>query len=364
MTALLDEIKEEIAVKGPITVERYMELALAHPDYGYYMNRDPFGASGDFTTAPEISQMFGELIGLWAAEVWTTMGSPSSIRLVELGPGRGTLMSDALRAARIVPQFRAALDVWLMETSPTLALMQHELLMDAGVAVSWAQNLKEVPDGPAIVIGNEFLDALPVRQFMRTGGQWRERTVRLNDEGGLAFDVVAEPEPYIRGNARDGEVLEVNPAGHRFMFELGGRLVKQGGAALLVDYGHAVTGLGDTLQALRAHRYVDPLAMPGESDLTAHVDFAAMARSAAATGAAVYGPVDQGDFLRAIGIDLRTKALAERAGAERGAELQETRNRLVGKAKGEMGALFKAMAVANRNLPAPPGFHPVPTGQK
>ncbi len=361
MTTLLDEMKALIALKGPITVERYMELSLAHPEFGYYMNRDPFGATGDFTTSPEISQMFGELIGLWAAEVWSSMGSPSPVRLVELGPGRGTLMSDALRAARIVPEFRAALDVWLVETSPVLASMQHELLFDAGVAISWAQNLKETPEGPAIVIGNEFLDALPVRQFVRVGGRWRERTVRLDEKGGLAFDVAAASEPYIRANAADGEVLEVNPAGHRFMFELGGRLVRQGGAALLIDYGHAVTGFGDTLQALRAHRYVDPLAMPGDSDLTAHVDFAAMARSGAATGAAVYGPIDQGDFLRAIGVDLRTKALAERAGPERAAELQEARNRLVGKGKGQMGALFKAMAVANRNLPAPPGFQPVAT---
>jgi NADH dehydrogenase [ubiquinone] 1 alpha subcomplex assembly factor 7 len=359
MTTLLDEMKALIALKGPISVERYMELALAHPEFGYYMNRDPFGATGDFTTSPEISQMFGELIGLWAAEVWSNMGSPNPVRLVELGPGRGTLMSDALRAARIVPEFRAALDVWLVETSPTLAVMQHGLLLDAGVAIAWAQNLQEVPDGPSIVIGNEFLDALPVRQFVRVNGQWRERVVRLNEEGGLAFDVASEPEPSIRGAARDGEVLEVNPAGHRFMFELGGRLVQQGGAALLIDYGHAVTGLGDTLQALRAHRYVDPLAMPGECDLTAHVDFAAMARSASATGAAVYGPIDQGDFLRAIGVDLRTKALAERAGPERAEELQQARNRLVGKGKGEMGALFKVMSVANRNLTALPGFHPV-----
>src|SRR5271165_5005602 len=191
MTTLLDEIKALIALKGPITVEHYIELALAHPEFGYYMNRNPFGASGDFTTAPEISQMFGELIGLWAAEVSSNMGPPNPVRLVELGPGGGTLMSDALRAARIVPEFRTALDVWLMETSPTLAAMQHDLLLDAGVAIAWAQNLKEVPEGPAIVIGNEFLDALPLRQFVRVGGQWRERVVRLSEEGGLAFDVAA-----------------------------------------------------------------------------------------------------------------------------------------------------------------------------
>jgi NADH dehydrogenase [ubiquinone] 1 alpha subcomplex assembly factor 7 len=358
LTTLLDEIKTLIAEEGPITVERYMEAALTHPDFGYYMNRDPFGATGDFTTSPEISQMFGELIGLWAAEVWSSMGSPSPIHLVELGPGRGTLMSDALRAARIVPEVRAALDVWLVETSPTLAAMQHELLLDCGVAVAWAQSLKEVPAGPAIIVGNEFLDALPVRQFVRVSGQWRERVVRLDNEGRLAFDVAPTPELHIQANAPNGEVLEVNPAGHRFMFELGARLTTQGGAALLVDYGHSVTGFGDTLQALRAHRSVDPLAAPGDCDLTAHVDFAAMARSASAAGAAVYGPIDQGDFLRAIGIDLRTKALVDRAGPERAEELQQARNRLAGKAKGEMGALFKAMAVADRKLAPPPGFQP------
>jgi NADH dehydrogenase [ubiquinone] 1 alpha subcomplex assembly factor 7 len=357
---LLDEIKALIARDGPITVERFMALALAHPEFGYYMNRDPFGASGDFTTSPEISQMFGELLGLWAAEVWTSMGSPSPVHLVEIGPGRGTLMSDALRAARIVPEFQEALDVWLVEVSPTLATMQHERLLDCGVGVAWAQKLGNIPAGPAIVLANEFLDALPVRQFVRVGDQWRERTVRLNGKGALAFDFAAKPEPDIRGNAVNGEILEVNPSGHRFMFELGARLANEGGAALLVDYGHSVTGLGDTLQALRAHRYVDPLAAPGDCDLTAHVDFAAMARSASVTGAVVYGPVDQGDFLRAIGIDLRTKALIERSDPERAVELRHTRNRLVGKGKGEMGALFKAMAVANRRLPPPPGFQAPP----
>ncbi len=363
MTTLLDEIKTLIAQRGPVTVEQYMQMALSHPDFGYYMSRDPFGATGDFTTSPEISQMFGELVGLWAAEVWSSMGSPGHIRLVELGPGRGTLMSDALRALRVVPAFREAADVWLVETSPTLAMMQHELLLDCGVGVSWAQSLRDVPDGPAIVIGNEFLDALPVRQFVRVAGQWRERVVRLDEGGNLAFDVARNPERLIDAKANDGEMLEVNPAGHRFMFELGARLVKQNGAALLIDYGHSATGFGDTLQALRAHRYVDPLEAPGESDLTAHVDFAAMARSASATGAAVYGPVDQGDFLRAIGIDQRTKALVERVGADRAQDLQHARSRLVGKAKGEMGGLFKALGIANRRVPALPGFQPLTGGR-
>jgi NADH dehydrogenase [ubiquinone] 1 alpha subcomplex assembly factor 7 len=359
MTQLLNEIRATIAEHGPITVEQYMQLALAHPDFGYYMTRDPFGATGDFTTAPEISQMFGELIGLWAAEVWSSMGSPDPVRLVEFGPGRGTLMSDALRAARIVPAFRSALEVRFIETSPALAGLQHELLVDSGVAVSWVQTLKEVPDGPAIVIANEFLDALPVRQFVRVNGQWRERLVRTSADGTLVFDIADKPEPYIRANGANGEILEVSPSGHRVMFELGARLAKQGGAALLIDYGHVVTRFGDTLQALRAHRYVDPLSAPGECDVTAHVDFAAMARSASAAGAAVYGPIDQGDFLSGIGIDLRTKALAERATLDHAEEFERARARLAGKGQGEMGALFKAMVVANRNLRPPPGFQPL-----
>ena len=254
------------------------------------------------------------------------------------------------------PPFAARSTSRLVETSPALAAMQHELLVDSGVAVSWAQTLREVPDGPAIVIGNEFLDALPVRQFVRVKGQWRERMVRVDGDGALVFDVADKPEPYIRANAANGEVLEVNPSAHRVMFELAARVAKQGGAALLIDYGHVVTRFGDTLQAVRAHRYIDPLVAPGECDLTAHVDFAAMARSASAAGAAVYGPIDQGDFLRAIGVDLRTKALAERATLDHAEEFERARARLVGKAQGEMGALFKAMSVADRRLRPPPGF--------
>ncbi|HEY1942408.1 MAG TPA: SAM-dependent methyltransferase [Roseiarcus sp.] len=357
MSALGDEIKGMIASDGPITIERFMELALAHPEHGYYMTRDPFGAAGDFTTAPEISQMYGELLGLWSAEVWSSMGRPNPVRLIELGPGRGTLMSDALRAARIVPDFRAALDVTLVEMSPTLANIQYESLLTCGAPVAWASSLAETPEGPAILIANEFLDALPVRQFVRRGGRWRERMVGLDESGDLAFGLANEPEPHLKADAPDGAMLEVSAAGHRFMFELGARLVKQGGAALFVDYGHGTTELGETLQALRAHRFVDPLLDPGDADITAHVDFAAMARSARASGAAVYGPVDQGDFLRALGIDTRAHALAERA-PERAQEFESARRRLVGKGEGEMGALFKAMVVANRSVPPPPGFQP------
>ena len=232
-----------------------MELALADPQYGYYMTRDPFGTAGDFTTAPEISQMFGELIGLWAAEVWTSMGRPNPVRLIELGPGRGTLMSDALRAARVVPEFRAALDVTLIETSPPLAQIQYDALLTAGAPIAWRASFAEAPDGPAIVLANEFLDALPVRQFVRRGGQWRERVVRLDGAGELAFGVADKPEPYI--NARGATTATSRGQRRRAIASCSSsaaRLAKQGGAALFLDYGHAVTGFGDTLQALRAHR--------------------------------------------------------------------------------------------------------------
>jgi len=356
MSELGDHIKALIAQSGPITLERYMELVLGHPELGYYMNRDPFGAAGDFTTAPEISQMFGELIGLWAAEVWASMGRPHPVRLIELGPGRGTLMSDALRAARIVPDFRAAIDVTLVEMSPALAEIQHDTLLTAGAPIAWSPTLAECPEGPAIVIANEFLDALPVRQYVRSGARWRERLVRLDNAGELIFGVTREPEPFIQAPGQEGDIIEVNPASHRLVYELGARLARQGGVALFIDYGHGVTGIGDTLQALRSHRMVDPLRDPGEADITAHVDFSAMARSARASGAAVHGPIDQGDFLRAIGIDARTRALADRAPPDRASEFEVARQRLVGKSEGEMGGLFKVMAICNRALAIPPGF--------
>ena len=355
MSELETHVRTLIADDGPITVERFMELALGHPEHGYYMNRDPFGASGDFTTAPEISQMFGELIGLWAAEVWATMGRPNPLRLIELGPGRGTLMSDALRAARVSPEFRAALDVTLIETSPTLAEIQHETLLTAGAPIAWAPTLTEAPEGPAVFIGNEFLDALPVRQYVRNHNRWRERVVWVDRSGALAFAPGRQPEPFIHAQGEEGDIIETCPAAHRLVYELAGRLARQGGVALFIDYGHSVTTIGETLQAVRAHRIADVLAQPGECDITAHVDFAAMARTARAAGAAIYGPIDQGDFLREIGLETRAQALSERS-PDRAGEFEQARRRLMGKDGGEMGALFKVMAIAHRDLPPPPGF--------
>ena len=364
MTTLLDEIKTLIAQRGPVTVEQYMQMALSHPDYGYYMSRDPFGATGDFTTSPEISQMFGELVGLWAGEVWSSMGSPGHIRLVELGPGRGTLMSDALRALRVVPAFREAADVWLVETSPTLAMMQHELLLDCGVGVSWAQSLRDVPDGPAIVIGNEFLDALPVRQFVRVAGQWRERVVRLDEGGNLAFDVARNPERLIDAKANDGEMLEVNPAGHRFMFELGARLVKQNGAALLIDYGHSATGV-------RRH-----FAGAARSSLCRSARSSGRVRSHRPCRFRRHGEKRQRDRRRGLraGRSGRLPAGHRHRPANEGARRARRRRSRAGprstrdrgswaRRRAKWAALFKALGIANRRVPALPGFQPLTGGR-
>jgi len=358
MSALGEEIRAWIGAHGPISLERFMALALTHPVHGYYMHKDPFGASGDFTTAPEISQMFGELIGLWSAEVWSSMGSPTPARLIELGPGRGTLMSDALRAGRVAPAFRAAVDVCLIEERQTQAAIQHETLLTAGAPISWISQWREAPQGPAIIIANEFLDALPIRQYVRGPRDWRERLIGVDEKGALTFRLAPEAEPYIAARADDGAILEINAIAHRMVYAIGDRVARQGGAALIIDYGHTTTRFGDTLQAVRSHKSIDPLSEPGSADITAHVDFAAMARGARAAGAAVYGPVEQGTFLRALGLDQRAAALIRRAGPQQASDIESARVRLSGRGEGEMGAMFKAMVVANRNLPTPPGFQP------
>ncbi|KAA2242364.1 class I SAM-dependent methyltransferase [Salinarimonas soli] len=337
-------------------VERYMALCLAHPVHGYYVTRDPLGAAGDFTTAPEISQMFGELVGLWAAGVWSDMGAPATVRLVELGPGRGTLMRDALRAARVLPAFLAAVRVHLVETSPALRARQGEAL--AGVEVAWHERLEEVPEGPAIVVANEFFDALPVRQFVRAGGAWRERLVGLTDDGALAFGLAPEPERTIDRSGPEGAVLEWPAIGLDIARALAARLAAQGGAALAIDYGHLESGFGDTLQALRRHAPADPLADPGEADLTTHVDFAALARAARAGGTAVHGPVTQGAFLRALGIEARAAILKRRATPAQAEAIDAALARLVGTGPEAMGGLFKAIGFAHPALPPLPGFPP------
>ena len=347
MSELEQEIRRRIETDGPMPMSRYMALCADH----YYATRDPFGARGDFITAPEVSQMFGELIGLWAAAVWRRMGAPAEIALVELGPGRGTLIADALRAAKAVPDFRAALRLHLVEASAALATRQETLLADAGVPIAWHARVEELPEGPSIVIANEFVDALPVDQLVRTEAGWHERRVGLRD-GHLISGLHPAPLPGLPP-AELGAVLERRDVAP--LRTVAARLAAHGGAALAVDYGYAQTGFGDTLQALQNHRPVDFLETPGEADLTAHVDFAALAAAVAAAGARVHGPVRQGEFLRRLGIEARAARLRQGKDDKTKAAVDAALTRLTAPAPG-MGDLFKALAFSAPDLATLPGF--------
>lgn len=338
-------LRARIAAEGPISVADYMAEANAH----YYATRDPFGTAGDFTTAPEISQMFGELIGLWFADLWDRAGRPAA-RYVELGPGRGTLAADALRAMA-----RAGLEppVHFIETSPTLRTAQANQVPQA----EWSLDLVGVEeDAPLLVVANEFFDALPIRQLVKTDMGWRERLVACQDTlflpvvGDRGFDQII---PYHLRDAEPGSILETSPATLAILRALAARLLAQGGAALIVDYGYEGPAIGDTLQAVRGHAYANPFDAPGEADLTAHVDFAMIRETAEAEGLTVHGPVTQGAFLTALGIDARAAALA-RTAPERAEGVAADRDRLVDDDK--MGELFKAIALTAPGWPVPEGF--------
>ena len=385
MNALEAELRAIIAAEGPLSIERWMALCLQHPRHGYYTTRDSIGRAGDFITAPEIDQMFGELLGLWAAQVWMDTGRPDPVRLVELGPGRGTLMADALRATRIVPGFHAALRVHLVETSPRLRAAQRDKLADAPAPVAWHDRFDEVPAGPALILANEFFDTLPVRHYVRSARGWHERVVGLDADGRLAFGAAPETLAIAgdakRGDVRQGEfeqgefkqgefkqgefkqgqvlevgqILEVAHVAQAAMVDLAARVVTQGGALLVCDYGHARSALGETLQAVRGHAYADPLADPGEADLTAHVDFAALARAAAATGARTHGPVAQGVFLERMGLVHRASHLKLRADDRQRAAIDAAVQRFTAPGS-SMATLFKALAVTRPDAPTPSGF--------
>lgn len=356
MSLLAQELAELIRQEGPLSVSRYMALCLGHPRHGYYMKQDPFGADGDFTTAPEISQVFGELIGLWAASVWQAMGAPSSVRLVELGPGRGTLMQDMLRASRVLPGFRDALSVHLVETSPVLRERQRVTLAAKDATPHWHDRIEQALEGPAIVVANEFLDALPLDQFVRTPEGWRERLVGLDGEGQLAFGLSGEPDASLAVAAPVSSVLEQPAAALDAVAAVARHVAAEGGAGLFIDYGPARSGFGDTLQALKRHAFVDVLAEPGDADLTVHVDFARMAQAGLAAGAATHGAVTQRDFLLTLGLQQRFEALSRRATSAQVEALASGVERLIETGPAAMGELFKVLAVADRSLPLLPGF--------
>jgi NADH dehydrogenase [ubiquinone] 1 alpha subcomplex assembly factor 7 len=353
MTPLEAEIRHIIAIDGPISVDRYMELCLSHPQHGYYVTRDPLGAAGDFVTAPEVSQMFGELIGAWAATVWRQMGSPARVHLLELGPGRGTLMADALRAAQALPEFHAGVSVHLVEVSPVLRALQEKTLANAGAPVAWHRDIEEVPEGPTIAVANEFVDALPISQFIKDRDGWHLRVIGLADDK-LAF--VAVRDPTLSQAETDatpiGSVLERRY--DRPVSLLARRIARQGGAALIIDYGHTETDFGDTLQAVKDHKFADPLVDPGEADLTAQVDFAAVAIWAQREGAATQGPIPQGEFLRRLGIEQRAARLKANATLQQAADIDAALTRLT--APDQMGELFKVLAIADPKLGRLPGF--------
>jgi NADH dehydrogenase [ubiquinone] 1 alpha subcomplex assembly factor 7 len=353
------EIRRRIASAGPMPVAEYMALCLFDPAHGYYTTHDPFGARGDFITAPEVSQMFGELIGLWVAAVWKQMGAPENVRLIELGPGRGTMMKDALRAVKVVPAFRAAVVAHLVELSPALQAQQEKALEGQGVPVFWHATLAEVPKGPAIILANEFFDALPVNQAIKTERGWHERRIQIDSNGELAFTIAPEPLPFFQTLLPPA--LQAPRAGAIFEWradaaaiDLGRCVADNRGAALVIDYGHTETGLGETLQAVGQHAYADPLTFPGSLDLTAHVDFQALARAVEATGARAFGPIEQSQFLRRLGIEHRAATL--KAGAARAGEIDQALARLIGENRTAMGELFKVAAFAHRSVGLPPGF--------
>jgi NADH dehydrogenase [ubiquinone] 1 alpha subcomplex assembly factor 7 len=347
-------IDMQIRQAGPMSIATYMGLALTHPREGYYTGADPLGATGDFVTAPEISQMFGELIGFFFVNLWQQLGEPRSFTLLELGPGRGTLMQDALRVAARAEGFLNACHVQLFETNPALKAQQAERL--AQYHPYWASEIDAVADDPLLVVANEFFDALPIRQFVKAPDGWHERQVGLRD-GRRAFGLSptpiadeAMPEP-VRG-AAPGEVYEVNLAAADAMQRLGKRIASQRGALLAIDYGHAETQTGETLQAVRSHAYADPLDSPGEVDLSAHVDFGALGRVAADLGLRVEPLTTQRDFLGRLGIVERASALAK-ANPGQLETISAALRRLTDSS--EMGTLFKVFCASAGNL-EPVGF--------
>ena len=350
---LMAIIRQRIAETGPITLADYMGLALGHPDHGYYVKARPIGREGDFVTAPEVSQMFGELIGAWALDLWQRSIAPAPLVLAEAGPGRGTLMADMIRTARLLPDAARSLTVHLVETSRTLRAEQERRLADLA-PVTWHDNPATLPDAPMILIANEFLDALPIRQFVRKAGHWHEVMVTVAEDslGFTTSPLPADPKliPASLRDAPEGTVAEIAPAAERAVADIADRIARLDGAALFIDYGHAGHAVGDTFQAVSGHAFADPLARPGEVDLTAHVDFAAVAEAARTAGAATHGPVTQGAFLAALGLHQRATIL-KRNGAP---GIEEAVHRLADRA--EMGDLFKVLAITAPDADPPAGF--------
>lgn len=354
--SLTDHLLARIAQDGPMSVADYMTECLLHPKHGYYTTRDPLGSQGDFITAPEISQMFGELIGLSLAQSWLDQGHPEHFVLAELGPGRGTLMADILRATSRIPGFHDAAEIVLLEVSPVLRARQAETLRDH--APRWIDTIADLPEAPLFVVANEFFDALPVRQFLRDGDGWRERLVGAEGNAlswGLGPKV---PQVALKDrleDTQDGDLVELCAAAIPIVTVIAGRIGTHGGAGLIVDYGDWHS-LGDTFQALHTHDRIDPLTMPGQADLTAHVDFEPLALAARAAGCAHSRLTTQGVFLERLGITARAQALAAPLGESELDALTAAHRRLTHPK--EMGNLFKVLGLYPSPSSPPPGLMP------
>jgi SAM-dependent MidA family methyltransferase len=357
-TPLAQKLAQRIARDGPIGVDEYIDACLHDPEHGYYRRQLAIGSGGDFVTAPEISQVFGELIGLWCVVVWQQMGSPARLRLIELGPGRGTLMRDALRAVRLVPALKAALAVTLVESNEVLEQVQRGTLTDESVPITWARAIP-AGDTPAIIIANEFVDTLPAPQWVFRAGTWRTRCVGVDATGQLAF---IDGAPAARAALPPGLPLpaeaDIYQPPAAALAELAAALARVGHpyAGLLIDYGYDRPAFGDTLQAVAAHRYTDPLAAPGEADLSTQVDFAGLSTALRAAGVAVDGPVSQGELLGRLGIIERASRLMAENPAKAG-EIEAAIARLI--APWGMGTRFRVLGFRNHTLPLLPGLAPV-----
>jgi SAM-dependent MidA family methyltransferase len=347
---LKQRIVRQIELAGPISVADYMALCLLDPDAGYYTTREPFGREGDFITAPEVSQMFGELIGVWCVGAWQAMGSPAEFVLCEMGPGRGTLMRDVLRTvAKLAPGFTAAARIRMIEVSPRLVQIQKETLAASGLDVQWHEHFGDLPSGPLVLIANELFDAIPVRQYVKTGGRFVDRIVTVNDGGDLVFaagsgSIDTTLLPASHNIAPDGSIFEIAPARNALMQEIAERVNRERGAALLIDYGHLKQGFGDTLQALSRHKAVDVLAEPGVADLTTHVDFAMLTKAARSEGCHT-SAMTQGDFLLAMGLLDRAGALGSGKPVAFQEQIRADVERLAG--PDQMGTLFKILCVTD-----------------
>lgn len=352
-TPLARRIKSLIRLNGPLSVTDYFSLCLADPEHGYYKTRQPFGRTGDFVTAPEVSQLFGEMLGVFMVHAWQRHGLPANVRLVEIGPGRGTMMADMLRVIqRIATPLYDAMSVHLIETSPRLTETQQKTLATHGGKINWHESFDDVPPGFLLIAANELFDAIPIRQFVKTPQGFRERVVSLSEDDELIFTAgIASIDPDLLPPKPErqalGTIFEYSPAREAVMTALCERLKLHGGTALIIDYGHMVSGYGDTMQALRMHEYDPVLANPGEADLTSHVDFESLTKTATASGVHINGCLHQGDFLFGLGLRERGQALAAAATPDQTLDIAEAINRLAGEGAGKMGELFKVLAVSS-----------------